>query len=115
MIRVVTLAVAISLAVSLPVSAQEKRTAFGEGSASCREWTRERQKNTGLGTELTAWVRGYVTGANAYADTEFLKQTSIDAINQWIDNYCRSRPLEILAQVTDALVNTLHAQALGRK
>jgi hypothetical protein len=115
MIRVVMLAVTMSLAANLPASAQEKRITFGEGSASCRDWTSERQKNTGLGTELTAWVRGYVSGVNAYAQTDFLRQTNINAINLSIDNYCRSKPLENLVQVTDAIVNTLHAQALGRK
>jgi hypothetical protein len=95
-------------------SAQEKRTLLGEGNASCGEWTRERQK-TGLGSELRAWVRGYVTAANAYADTQFLTQTSIDPINSWIDDYCRSKPLEKLAQAVDALVVVLHSQAVGRK
>jgi hypothetical protein len=95
-------------------SAQEKRTLLGEGNASCGEWTRERQK-TGLGSELRAWVRGYVTAANAYADTKFLTRTSIDAINIWIDDYCRSKPFEKLAQAVDALVVALHSQAVGRK
>jgi hypothetical protein len=95
-------------------SAQEKRTLLGEGNASCGEWTRERQK-TGLGSELRAWVRGYVTGANADAGTPFLTQTSVDAINIWIDDYCRSKPFEKLAQAVDALVDALHSQAVGRK
>jgi hypothetical protein len=95
-------------------SAQEKRTLLGEGNASCGEWTRERQK-TGLGGELRAWVRGYVTAANAYADTQFLTQTSIDPINIWIDDYCRSKPFEKLAQAVNALVVALHSQAVGRK
>jgi hypothetical protein len=96
---------------------QETRRFFGEGAASCVEWTRERQVNKGLGTEMMAWIRGYLSGANAYyASADVLKQTgvSVDASYALIDGYCRTHPLENLVVAADALTNELRSR-VGRK
>jgi hypothetical protein len=59
------------------------------------------------------WVIGYVNGVNAYNNDgrDFLLATDPNAIVAWVDNYCRSNPLEHIFDAAHALVDELLVRA----
>ena len=59
------------------------------------------------------WVLGFVSGSNIYAEHPELLPAPIDAraIYAWIDNYCRSNPLDNLYDASFALVKDLLRRA----
>jgi hypothetical protein len=84
---------------------------LGEGNAPCGSWTTERKANSTDGKQLSAWARGYVSGANVmqkFKDNIFAKNTAeLNAMMSWLDEYCRAHPSENLVVATDQLVKTL--------
>ena len=97
-----------------PVSAEEAaappvvgapKKHIGEGNSSCGAWTLERQQNSVRSTLYATWVLGFVSGQNADDSLpDFLKGVDAGAILGWIDNYCRSNPLEKVVGAADSLV-----------
>jgi hypothetical protein len=63
------------------------------------------------------WVLGFVSGANVYADNPeiFSRQLDAPAIYAWIDNYCRSNPLESVYAASISLVRELLHRANTEK
>ena len=62
------------------------------------------------------WALGYVSGANAFtvAGGDFVKGKDAAAIYGWLDNRCRSQPLELFANAVAALVNELKDRAAAK-
>jgi len=107
------LAVAVLVSGSFQAWSQTKNH-WGEGNAPCSEWTKERSAKTVVGTQLAAWLRGYVSGANVmqnYKVNIFTATTAdMDAMDRWINDYCRAHPLDKLVVAADSLVKKLIAQ-----
>jgi len=54
------------------------------------------------------WVLGFVSGANIYDDSaEMLKQTDQHAIFAWVDDYCRTHPVELVDDASFELTQEL--------
>jgi hypothetical protein len=110
--RVCMLAAAMLLAGTIHASSQTKNH-WGEGNAPCADWTKERGAHTVLGTQLGAWVRGYVSGANVmqnHRDNLFqVTNADMDAMEGWINDYCLAHPQDKLVVAADLLVKTLMA------
>jgi|ERR1039458_3854960 hypothetical protein len=120
MIRIALLGLAIAVAVPSGVSAQ---TIMGAGMISCGEWTRLRSFEGRAGNfkelaslyQAQAWVDGFVSGINSANNvhTDLLaSRPSGVAMYAWVDNYCRSKPLDVVAQAVDALVKELESRAV---
>lgn len=58
-----------------------------------------------------AWVLGYLSAVNT-GDPDFLKQVDPSAIFAWIDNYCRSKPLDQVVDAANGLVSELARRAV---
>jgi len=72
-------------------------THIGFANTSCGSWTQARANHRS--THMEFWVIGFMSGVNyARSDEGFdmLKGKDAEALWSWIDNYCRSQPLEIL-------------------
>jgi hypothetical protein len=107
MMRLLLLTMLLTALASPAVSAMKK--GFGDGNLSCGAWTQERQSSSqSSSSHVRQWVLGYVSGANYWNEyQDFLGPVDAPAIYAWIDNYCRSNPLEKLIVAADRLVQEL--------
>jgi hypothetical protein len=98
------------------------QTIMGGGMRSCGDWLRFRSfesgpKNTSevsSSYQLQAWLDGYLSGFNraGLGGIDFLaSQPSGAALTAWVDNYCRSKPLNVLADAAEALIRELRSRA----
>jgi hypothetical protein len=110
-----------TMAAASPISAQ---TIMGAGTVSCGEWLRLRSFENNPGTnfkelasnyQLRAWIDGFLSGinvANSGRDADFLASTPDGAaMRAYVDNYCRSKPLGLVADAATALVKELQSRA----
>ena len=81
----------------------------GYGGESCGTWIEERKNNNFSIQEVAMeqWAFGFIEGAD-WASVE-LKETDINAIPAWFDNYCQANPLDAIADATIALIHKLEA------
>ena len=77
---------------------------LGKGvAASCGTWSAERKTQT---TWLYAgnWVLGFMSGAAAALNRDFLDGLDSEAVFAWIDGYCRAHPLARVADAANRLL-----------
>jgi len=107
----------LMLASPLSGFAQGTKYYWGEGEALCSNWTKERQSKSVVGTQMGAWVRGYISGANVtqtFVNSNIFQLAELDAMEAWVNGYCTSHPSEKLVVAVDALVKELIARAGGK-
>jgi hypothetical protein len=112
--RLVLMTLLLMVGVSTSANAQERvgnYTVVGFGDTSCGKWTEVRA--SGQSVPMQFWALGYVSGANGFTaeGKDFLKGKDAAAIYSWLDNHCRSQPLELFANAVTGLVNDLKAWA----
>lgn len=82
---------------------------YSNGTDSCGEWTanRTRSPDGAMAHIELSWVLGWLTGTDAeiegFRRNEHFRHVDSDAVAGWLDNYCRSHPLEPLVQAASAL------------
>jgi hypothetical protein len=118
-VRYLTVFVAVAVLYSTLAAAQITYFVIGEGQASCGEFLQaaeaERKErpptarptqlyNRGY-TDFVMFVDGFLTGANAWDTThsELGKGTDTQGRMAWIENYCRSKPLDRLSNAVIGL------------
>ena len=105
------IASAMLVGVTVQASSQPKRV-IGNGAKTCGTWTQEHTAGTADYYYLGNWVVGYMSGVNVYTDgPDFLAQIDPNAVVKWIDNYCTTNPLELIASGAHALLQELQARA----
>ena len=87
--------------------------AVGFQQTSCGSWTQARANHQSAGMEF--WAMGFVSGASFGRQLEvgtgiLDSATDAQAIYSWIDNYCRSKPLELLPVAATYLVIELRGR-----
>ena len=71
---------------------------LGVGSKSCGTWTQVRHGRKNLGVAAYQnWVTGFLTAANKSQTNDILKDADADALWTWVDNYCRTHPLDTIS------------------
>jgi hypothetical protein len=118
-----SVAVAALVTAHSPVSGQ---TVMGAGTISCGEWLRLRSFEGRAGNfkelaslyQIHAWIDGFVSGINLridLADTGgpdlLASRPDSVAMYAWLDNYCRSKPLNIVVDAVMALAKELQSRA----
>ena len=89
-------------------------TVLGAGAVSCGKWTQQRQNRNDM--QIGGWALGFVSGANAMeTNIDFLEAPDADAVLAWVDNYCRSHPLDQVSTALVHLVIELEQQAGGQR
>ncbi len=63
---------------------------------------------------MDQWVTGFVSGANAFTNDDILMGTDGYALMAWMDEYCKTHPLEAIGSAAAKLVMTLAAKAPKR-
>ena len=91
-------------------------TIAGTGGASCGSWTQDRSYSDG-GPRFgdVSWVQGYNSGAAVYTGQDLMSGVDAGAIQSWMDNYCASHPLSMVADGADQLVAKLRARIAVRQ
>jgi hypothetical protein len=73
--------------------ADDVRTLGAGANATCGRWSADRQ--SGNAFSVSNWALGFLSGAAAFSENlNPLEGLDSDAVLYWIDNYCRSRPLD---------------------
>ena len=89
---------------SLPSLSADDYVAERHGATSCGKWieARKNEDSDPMALLLSVWVSGFVSGARS-TGTE-LKYIDPSARVNWIDNYCKARPLDDVARAAEQLV-----------
>ena len=99
----------IILALTLPLilasSAGAEYYAFGEGTATCGEFS-DHHDAYGKSDTVEQWVFGYVTGRN-FENASLKGEESYKAFYATFLKYCRDNPLDKLFYAADSLYNQL--------
>jgi hypothetical protein len=76
---------------------------------SCSTWTIT-SKQSYESQVYSKWVFGFISGINLENPSgDFLQGRDADGLIAWIDNYCRSNPLNRITQAAVELVKVLRA------
>ncbi len=76
---------------------------------SCSTWTNT-SKQSYESQAYSKWVFGFISGINLENPSgDFLQGRDADGLIAWIDNYCRSNPLNRITQAVVELVTVLRA------
>jgi hypothetical protein len=92
---------ALGLIVLMASVAVAQQSVIGLGASSCLFWTGQRNAKASFSWEQ--WLLGYVSGAGA-PEIPLLKDPDGEAVLAWIDEYCRSHPLDQLGVAGHAYV-----------
>jgi hypothetical protein len=112
------LGLAIAISGASGVSA-EPRMVMGAGTISCGEWQQSRtyQQNGNVQFQVNAyqaqaWIDGFLSGYNmASVGPDILaSRLGGTASYTWIDNYCRSNPLDRLSIAAWGLLQELQSR-----
>jgi hypothetical protein len=124
MIRKAMLAIITTIGLGLqsfPIAAQ---TIKGSGNDNCGEWLKYRQRLASqrftdrdvlLLNMEQSWIDGFVSGIAAFKSVDLLESHPGEGMYVFVDNYCRSNPLDRILSATIALVGELGAQARRNK
>lgn len=77
-----------------------------KGMESCGAWVKNRAGQPAPSRSAkvdSAWLAGYLSGVAVARDIDFLKGVDDNTIKLWMDNYCRSHPLDLIGYAADAL------------
>jgi hypothetical protein len=84
---------AITLLVPVAHAEDRPRVTYGHGAASCGAWIAARKPYGKDQAVMVSWVLGYVSAAGVFS-TGGLPAVDSDGLASFMDNYCRSHPLE---------------------
>jgi hypothetical protein len=88
----------------------------GAGAESCGTWVAEIGTNPGA-RENHQWVLGYVTAFNRFGlgtDADVSKGADPPGLIAWIDNYCRTHPLDTVETGAARLIDELQQRTGAR-
>lgn len=80
------------------------------GDRSCGKWS-ARKQNPYTEASSEAWLMGYMTGLAIASEKDVLADTDGESMILWMDNYCRTHPLDLVG--TGGA--TLFFELMGRK
>src|SRR4051794_18486021 len=110
--RVSRVLVVLAVLMAVTTASQAQVRALGPGvGVSCNVWLEARSDPEGpLVFGLLSWVLGYITGAAVYGSVgDVLRDTDLDGVATWLDNYCRAHPTEYLVEGARRFVNDRRA------
>jgi hypothetical protein len=111
--RKLLLALAL-LGVTLPAAAAERQKTYAVYmTIPCEAFTQERWEPQGVRyKQIQAWISGYITAYNGWeADThDILGGSSVSNVESWVEDYCRTHPLNNLSNAMAELISGLYSQ-----
>lgn len=77
------------------------------GDRGCGVWVKDREEK-GFAEGLDkSWLNGFLTGIAVSAQVDFLKDSNAESNYLWIDNYCKTNPLDDLSLAGAKLASEL--------
>ena len=64
------------------------------GDRSCGQWVANRTSHNVSQHFDSDWLTGMLTGMAVYSGVDILKDSEGESIFLWMDNYCKSNPLD---------------------
>jgi hypothetical protein len=87
--------VILTICFARPAIADDVKTLGAGANDTCGKWLADRQSGSANAFTIANWALRYLSGAATYSETlNPLEGLDSDAVLYWIDNYCRSHPLE---------------------
>lgn len=82
-------------------------TLLGAGKQSCGTWVQNRREAPLASYQDQSWVFGFLSGLGSAGLKGIDPLNGMDAagVAAWIDNYCKSNPIDALAKATIAFVS----------
>jgi hypothetical protein len=110
-----TIIIGVALWAAIPVTGAQAAMILGNGSISCGEWTKERQKHRAVTVSDEAWLAGYLSGYSVYDGGDVInKDLDRGARAAWVSNYCLNHPLDSISIAADELILELKRRASRR-
>ena len=81
-----------SILVSVAITTKADVTVFG--NRTCGVWIDERKEARWPSITDVSWLAGYISGLADYSEKDFLKNTDLASLANWVDNYCNNNPLD---------------------
>jgi hypothetical protein len=94
-------------AVSAPLAHADEVTTYGAGLKSCRAYTAARDEGTSASeVDFIDWLSGYFSAVNRTSNhrNNILGLTDLKLVLERLDNHCRARPEEHVAEAAGLLV-----------
>ena len=83
----------LTICFARPAIADDVKTLGAGANATCGKWSTDRQNGNAF--PIANWALGYLSGAAVFSkNLNPLEGLDSDAVLYWLDNYCRSHPLE---------------------
>jgi len=88
-----TALIVLTICFARPAAAADEVKTLGAGAnATCGKWLADRQ--SGNAFSMSNWALGYLSGAATFSQNlNPLEGLDSDGVLYWIDNFCRSHPL----------------------
>ena len=80
------------------------------GSPSCGGWTEGRVKKGAASLRIETWLIAYMSGMAVISNRDILLNIDNQSIYLWMDNWCRTNPLEGVSQGGSRLFHELIAR-----
>jgi hypothetical protein len=101
--RTIVLAIVFALGATYSLTTDATTIA---GTPSCGDWVSATQENQSSIRVDRSWLLGFLSGLAVGQKKDFIR-TDNKSMFLWVDNYCRSNPLNNLADAGDSLANEL--------
>ncbi len=79
-------------------------TSYGSGTDSCGTWVEDRKTTSGW-YQSGQWVNGFISAAGYYGIN--FKESDVNALLVFMDNYCKNNPLDKVSDGAKALAKAL--------
>lgn len=104
------------VAFCVPAADEEgKYVVWGAGRASCNTYLRERGDDTAM-RKFKGFLMGYLTAYNVLTPGTYRisGQKDLDALLEWLDEYCEAHRLDSFERATQQLIRALEPDRLQR-
>ena len=95
----------LTLALLSGTARAQTHATSGQGTAACGFWTGSRHH--AVASNVEQWTLGFLSGVAdaAHGRLDPLHKTDDQAVWNWIDNYCKAHPLDLIANAAGKLIN----------
>lgn len=78
------------------------------GAPSCSSWIKQKETASWESAADNTWLLGFISGYAQYSNTNVLKRINdLSSLYLWVNNYCRTNPLNKVNDAGDALFKEL--------
>jgi hypothetical protein len=107
--------VVLAMWVAISVTGVRAADVVGTGARSCGDWKADHQHEDAVSVSDDAWVAGYLSGYSIWSADDAPKLPDLGARSTWMNNYCRSHPLDHILEAVNQLIFELQRRQAARR